>query len=110
MNYPSVSVCFPAYNEEKTVGKVLQEAYDLLQSWQIQYELIVCDDASKDNTGRIIDQFAENKAEVRIIHHIQNKGIRDTYEELNQKARNEFVFLNSTYGQCKKESLIRMLR
>jgi len=109
MNFPSVSVCFPAYNEEVTVGIVLEDAYNLLKSWQLIFEFIICDDASKDETGRIIDEFAENKPEARVIHHVQNKGIRDTFEELNQSAKNEFVFLNSTDGQWKTETLILML-
>ncbi|GAP22860.1 glycosyltransferase family 2 protein [Leptolinea tardivitalis] len=109
MNYPSVSVCFPAYNEEKTVGQVLEHAYDLLTAWKIDFELIICNDASSDNTGKIIESFAAEKPEVRVINHLVNKGIRDTFEELNQKAEKDFVFLNSTDGQWKTESLIHML-
>jgi glycosyltransferase involved in cell wall biosynthesis len=109
MNYPSVSVCFPAYNEEKTVGLVLQSAYNLLKSNQIDFEFIVCNDASKDNTGDIINDFAVGKPEVRVIHHQKNMGIRDTFEELNMTAVNNFVFLNSTDGQWKTESLLKML-
>jgi glycosyltransferase involved in cell wall biosynthesis len=109
MNYPSVSVCFPAYNEEKTVGLVLQSAYDFLKKNPIDFELIVCNDASKDKTGEIINSFAAGKPEVRIIHHLENKGIRDTFEELNQSASNSYVFLNSTDGQWKTESLLHML-
>jgi glycosyltransferase involved in cell wall biosynthesis len=109
MTFPSVSVCFPAYNEEKTVGGVLQHAYELLTSWQLNFEMIVCDDASKDGTGGIVDRFAEGKPEVRVIHHPVNKGIRDTFEDLNHAARNDFIFLNSTDGQWKTESLIEML-
>lgn len=109
MNYPSVSVCFPAYNEEKTVGLVLQNAYDFLKNNPINFELLVCNDASKDKTGEIINDFADGKPEVRVIDHLENKGIRDTFEELNRSARNSYVFLNSTDGQWKTESLLQML-
>jgi len=109
MTHPSVSVCFPAYNEEKTVSSVLQNAYEILKNNRLDFEIIVCDDASKDATGAIIDQFSENKPEVQVIHHPVNKGIRDTFEELNQAAQKDYVFLNSTDGQWKTESLIQML-
>lgn len=109
MGYPSVSVCFPAFNEELTVRGVLQEAYDLLLSWQLKFELIVCDDFSTDETGQIVDEFASGKPEVRVIHHTRNEGIRNTFEELNHAASKEFVFLNATDGQWKTESLIHML-
>lgn len=109
MGLPSVSVCFPAFNEEKTVGKVLHDAYNLLRDNQLDFELIVCDDASRDETGKIIDQFAAGKPEVRVIHHHVNKGIHDTFEELNQISSKEFVFLNSTDGQWKTSYLLNML-
>jgi glycosyltransferase involved in cell wall biosynthesis len=109
MSYPSVSVCFPAYNEENTVGLVLDNAYKILIDNQIDFELIVCNDASQDRTGQIIDQFAKGKPEVRVIQHSENKGIRETFEELNHSSKNTFVFLNSTDGQWKMESLLLML-
>jgi glycosyltransferase involved in cell wall biosynthesis len=109
MTFPSVSVCFPAYNEEKTVGGVLLHAYQLLAGWNLDFEMIICDDASKDGTGKIIDEFANGKPEVRVIHHMVNNGIRDTFEELNHAAGKEFIFLNSTDGQWKTENLIEML-
>jgi glycosyltransferase involved in cell wall biosynthesis len=109
MSYPSVSVCFPAYNEENTVGLVLENAYKILKDNQIDFELIVCNDASQDRTGQIIDQFANDKPEVRVIQHSENKGIRETFEELNHSSKNTFVFLNSTDGQWKTESLLQML-
>jgi glycosyltransferase involved in cell wall biosynthesis len=71
--------------------------------------MIICNDASKDGTGMIIDEFVTGKPETRAIHHTANKGIRDTFEELNHAAKNDFIFLNSTDGQWKTESLIDML-
>ena len=109
MKFPSVSVCFPAYNEERTVGLVLDHAYNLLKNWNLDFEMIICNDASKDGTAKIVDDFSLAKPEVRVIHHLVNKGIRDTFEELNHESKNEFVFLNSTDGQWKTESLIEML-
>lgn len=109
MDLPSVSVCFPAYNEEQTVGGVLEEAYSCLKSWPVDFELIVCDDASTDKTGQIILDFARNKPEVHLIQHRKNKGIRDTFEELNQAATKEFIFLNSTDRQWNTKILIQML-
>jgi glycosyltransferase involved in cell wall biosynthesis len=106
---PGVSVCFPAFNEEKTVGKVLQNAYELLKENQLDFELIICDDASMDKTGQIIDQFSSNKPEVHIIKHIKNKGIRDTFEDLYRVSTKAFVFLNSTDGQWKTDILLEML-
>jgi glycosyltransferase involved in cell wall biosynthesis len=69
MIFPSVSVCFPAYNEKDTVGAVLEHAYELLKGWNLIFEMIVCDDASSDGTAKIIDDFSISKPESRVIHH-----------------------------------------
>ena len=47
---PSISVCFPAYNEEATIEQVLNEAHDLLHASGLEYEILVCNDGSADGT------------------------------------------------------------
>jgi glycosyltransferase involved in cell wall biosynthesis len=42
----------PAYNEEKTIEKVLDE---LIEHAPSVFEIIVVDDGSKDQTGAIVD-------------------------------------------------------
>ena len=109
MTNPSVSLCFPAYNEEKTIAAVLLEARDLLKEADFDYEVIVCDDASTDKTGSIIDATRDDFPQLKVIHHTQNKGIRFTFEELYASAEKEFVFLNSTDGQWDTAVLLGML-
>ena len=51
---PSViSVVIPAYNEEKTVGDVICKTISAMESLRMPFEIIVVDDGSTDNTGRI---------------------------------------------------------
>ena len=58
MSSPSVSVCFPAYNEEATIRDVLQEAHKLLSKSALKCEILVCNDGSRDRTGAIVDEMA----------------------------------------------------
>ena len=99
MTSPSVSVCFPAYEEKLTIRDVLKEAHELLSASDIDYEILVCNDGSSDATGRVIDEIARTTPRMRVIHHERNRGIRYTFEHLYAEAANEFVFLNSTDGQ-----------
>src|SRR6185369_10593698 len=89
---PSVSVCFPAYNEEATIGDVLEEAHDLLSKSGLEYEIVVCNDGSVDRTGSIIDEIAGRRPRLRAIHHARNRGIRETFEHLYSEASKDFVF------------------
>jgi len=105
----SVSVCFPAYNEEATIAGVLREAHELLSESGMDYEIIVCDDGSKDRTGEIIDRVAGQLPRVRVLHHERNLGIRETFEHLYREATKDLVFLNSTDGQWQTSILFDLL-
>jgi len=106
---PSVSLCFPAYNEEATIADVLQEAHELLSRSGLEYEILVCNDGSVDRTGAIIEELAGKVSRLRILHHQRNQGIRATFEHLYAEASGEFVFLNSTDRQWPTSILFEML-
>ena len=109
MKLPGVSICFPAFNEEASISSVLLEAREKLSASGVDYEILVCDDGSKDQTGKIADRLSSQIPEMRVLHHSRNLGIRATFEHLYAEARKEFVFLNSTDGQWDTKILFEML-
>ena len=109
MTLPSVSVCFPSYNEEATIGEVLQEAHILLSGSGLEYEIIVCNDGSVDRTAAIIQDLTTHIPDLRVLHHPHNLGISATFEHLYSAACKEFVFLNSTDQQWRTGILFDML-
>lgn len=58
---PKVSIILPARNEEEFIGKCLDSLID--QDYK-NYEIIVIDDSSDDNTQKIIFQYAEKHSKV----------------------------------------------
>ncbi len=106
---PSVSVCFPAYNEHATIESVLTEAHELLSPSGLDYEILVCDDASTDNTARIAGEVSARLPRIRVLRNQKNLGIRDTFERLYREASKELVFLNSTDRQWETSVLFEML-
>jgi glycosyltransferase involved in cell wall biosynthesis len=65
----SVSVIIPAYNEEKTIGNVLSNTIDVMDGQIHPYEIIVVDDGSTDQTGRLASQY-----KATLITNQSNKG------------------------------------
>ena len=106
---PSVSVCFPAYNEQATIEGVLIEAHELLHASGLDYEILVCNDGSEDRTGRIIEETARRLPNIRALNNPRNMGIHDTFERLYREASKDFVFLNSTDRQWETSTLFEML-
>jgi glycosyltransferase involved in cell wall biosynthesis len=109
MRQPSVSVLFPAYNEEATIRDVVEEADGLLAGSGLEYEIVVCDDGSGDRTGAIAEELAAEHPRVRVIRNPRNLGIRGTFERLYGEASKDFVFLNSTDRQWPTRILFEML-
>ena len=68
---PLVSIIMPAYNAARFIRQSIQSI--LQQSFQ-DWELLVTDDASTDNTPQVLEQAARDDARVRIFLQTQNQG------------------------------------
>jgi glycosyltransferase involved in cell wall biosynthesis len=64
----------PAHNEAENILDVLAEAVAVLESIEPDYEVVVVDDGSRDNTASLVRQFAETHDRVRLVRHPVNQG------------------------------------
>ncbi len=70
-----ISIIIPAYNEEKRISPTLEKVYEYFSREQkMDFEIIVVDDGSKDNTEEIIKKFKRNKENVKYIKYEENRG------------------------------------
>jgi len=69
-----VSVIIPAYNEERRLPKTLLSVFDYLEQTNQSYEILVVDDGSRDETGRVAKQFEELAPTVRMLTYPRNRG------------------------------------
>jgi|GEM_PF-183657 len=67
---PKVSIVMTAYNSSKFIGKTIES---LLKQTLGDFELIIVDDCSKDNTVEIIGSFADPR--IRLVPNRENQGI-----------------------------------
>ena len=70
----SLSVVFPAFNEEANIRAVVEDAYRTVPKLAPIFEIIVVNDGSKDRTGEICDRLVEELSNVRVVHHARNGG------------------------------------
>jgi len=84
----SISIIIPVYNEEETLLKVL-EKYNPLKK-NINFELIIVNDGSNDNTKKIINNNSSmfNK----VVHLSKNQGKGKAIREGLKIAKNEYIF------------------
>ncbi len=81
------SVIVPVYNVEK----YLRECVDsiLAQTFK-DFELILVNDGSKDNSGMICDEYADKDERIKVIHK-ENGGISDARNVGTLSAKGEYV-------------------
>src|SRR5207244_10847476 len=70
----SLSVVFPAFNEEANIRAVVEDAYRTVPKLAPIFEIIVVNDGSKDRTGEICDRLVEELSNVRVVEHLRNRG------------------------------------
>lgn len=78
--FEKLSIFYPMWNEEEYIERAIvagrRACERLLAAGEIRdYELIVVDDASTDQTGPIADQLAAADSRIRVVHHPRNRKL-----------------------------------
>jgi uncharacterized protein (DUF362 family)/ferredoxin len=106
----SISVFFPALNEEGNIEKLTHELLDILRPSFEKGEVIIVDDGSRDRTGEIADRLAaENNGWVRVIHHATSKGYGNALKAGFDAAQYDLVFFTDGDRQFDVNDLYRAL-
>jgi glycosyltransferase involved in cell wall biosynthesis len=90
---PSLSVFFPAYNDAGTIASLVITAVKVAGTLTPDFEVIVVNDGSQDDTPRILDELASLYPErVRIVHHPRNRGYGGALRTGFATATKDLVF------------------
>lgn len=88
-----VSIVMPAYN---CAGFISESIDSVLAQTYKNWELIVVNDCSTDNTRSIVESFVENDKRIRLINNITNSGVAATRNNAIKAAKGQYVaFLDS---------------
>ena len=80
-----VAITIPAFNEEKTLGKLLPSIKEVMEKQSYEYNIIVVDDGSNDNTADIA-----KKNGALVYSHPRNFGLSETFRtEMEQCLKSE---------------------
>jgi glycosyltransferase involved in cell wall biosynthesis len=102
----SLSVFFPAYNEESNIGLLVEKALEVLPGITGQFEVIVVDDGSTDGTAKLADELARNHpGVVRAVHHAANQGYGGAVKTGFVASQYEWIFFTDGDRQFRLEEL-----
>src|SRR5437870_12856140 len=95
----SITAFFPAYNDEHTIEGIIRTADVEMSKVTDDYEVVVVDDGSKDQTGPVLDRLAAELAYLRVIHHERNLGYGAALISGFKNARKDLIFYTDGDGQ-----------
>ena len=78
----------PVYNGEKVIGETLRSV--LGQNFN-NFELIICDDCSRDNTAEIIKSFKDSR--IKYFRNKNNLGYSGNMEQCRTRAAGDILYL-----------------
>src|SRR5579871_2411567 len=91
----SISAVLPAYNEEAIIERTVRHVAGVLDALTSDFEVIVTNDGSRDETGRVLDdlQAREPDLKLRVVTHEHNRGYGAAVASGFDAARKELIFL-----------------
>lgn len=106
-----LSVAAPAYNEAGAIETVVRGWHDYLraQSDLASFEIVVCNDGSRDATGAILDRLAAEWPEVKPLHFPTNRGAAAALNAAIAATSGDWVLLTDSDGQFSIRNLPLML-
>lgn len=96
-----LSLVIPCYNSSKTVELVLNEFWAAMSTRpEIEYEIILVNDHSPDNTWDTIKEIAKKHPEITCVNFSKNFGQPSALLAGFSLTRGEYIFTSDDDGQC----------
>lgn len=106
----SISAVLPAYNEGDNIARAVHDTVAVLETLPIEdYEVIVVDDGSTDQTPAICDELAGQNQHVQIIHHPTNRGYAHALKSGFAAASQSLIFYTDADNQYDVRELKNLL-
>lgn len=99
MPKPSISAFFPCYNDAHTIGDLVAQADEVLAALCDDYEIIVVNDGSKDESASVLAALSERMPRLRVVHHPTNRGYGAALRSGFDHATKDLVFYTDGDGQ-----------
>ena len=84
-----VSVIIPVYNVEKYLEKCISS---VLKQNMVDLEIIICNDASTDDSAKIIEKYIKIDNRIKLITHKENQGLSISRNDGIEIASGEYIF------------------
>ncbi len=105
---PDFSLAIPLYNEEGVIEKLADELVREFSKDGLNYEIVLVDNGSRDNTGKIIDGLAEKNSKITPIHVTPNAGFGGGILAGLNAAKGKFIGFSTGGSQVTAKDILKV--
>lgn len=106
---PELSVFFPFWNEEKNVKHVVENAIPVVKEVAVNWEILIIDDGSSDNTYQIGLELQKKHRNVRVVSHKPNRGYGAALKEGFENAKYKYIVFTDGDRQFNFEEVKKLI-
>ena len=106
MKRPKISVVLCTYNGEKHISEQIQS---ILEQTEKPDEIVICDDRSLDNTGKILNYFAFENPCIKLFCNKKNLGFVKNFEKAISLCTGDVIFLSDQDDVWIKNKIEKMM-
>jgi glycosyltransferase involved in cell wall biosynthesis len=100
MIHESVSLIVPALNEELNLESTIRNIEATVPSFFRDWEILIFNDGSRDNTGRISEQLARENPRILVTHHVTPRNLGACFKEGIQLATKKYLIMIPGDNEC----------
>jgi glycosyltransferase involved in cell wall biosynthesis len=103
-----LSILVPAYNEEARITKFLNDLLKFSDNHLENYEIIIINDGSNDNTKNTVLEMIKNNNQTRLISYNENMGKGYAVLQGVLNAKGKFILFIDADGSIKPREILNM--
>ncbi len=105
----AVSAFFPCYNDELAIPTMVRDVRRALVGAVDDFEIIVVDDGSSDDSVAVLHALAEEVPELRVVEHPTNRGYGGALRSGFEASTREWVFYTDGDAQYDASEVVRCI-
>ena len=105
----SLSVFFPAYNEERNLKKTVEMAIKVVKNIAVDWEIIIVNDGSNDKTKDIAQELKNEEGRIKIVTHKKNKGYGEALKSGFYNSKYAWIATTDADGQFDFSEIIKLI-
>lgn len=109
MQHPSLSLIYLCLNEERSLPTTLDEALAFCRATLTDWEILVVDDGSTDESAAIVRRYAANDPRIRLLQHDRNRGMGAGLRTGIAACSKDYFCMLAADGQIPAAELAKML-